>query len=85
MNLSHKNMNFFPGVYREKSRSRNWVRADVNTKDTGLKGGFTIDTATVDLVTDPGKTYDDTVKALDKGLNDAKERENRKSCNRRRI
>ena len=72
MNLSHKNMNFFPGVYREKSRSRNWVRADVNTKDGGLQGGFTVDTATVDLVAHPIDTITNTADALEKGYEDAK-------------
>jgi len=42
------------------------------TVDIGLKGGFTVDSSTVALVTSPVKTIKEMHEALEKGYNDAK-------------
>ena len=58
----------YSGLKRDVSKSQ------YNTKDGGLQGGFTVDTATVNLIAHPENTVSKTVEAIDKGIDDGKAR-----------
>ena len=47
--------------------NRDVTIAQYNTKDGGLQGGFTVDKATIDLITNPDGTVINTAKAVEKG------------------
>ncbi|MGV7928471.1 MAG: hypothetical protein AB2L13_06135 [Spirochaetota bacterium] len=51
--------------------NRDITKAQYGTVDIGLKGGFTVDSSTVALVTSPIKTIAETYAALEKGYEDA--------------
>ena len=51
--------------------NRDVTKAQYGTVDIGLKGGFTVDSSTVALVTSPIKTISETYAALEKGYEDA--------------
>jgi len=55
------NTDEYSGLKRDVSK------AQYNTKDGGLQGGFTLDTATVDLVAHPVDTVVNTAKAVEQG------------------
>ena len=52
--------------------NRDVTKAQYGTVDIGLKGGFTVDSSTVALVTSPIKTITETYAALEKGYEGAK-------------
>ncbi len=52
--------------------NRDVTISQYGTVNIGLKGGFTVDSSTVDFVTDPGKKITDAIDSLEKGYNDAK-------------
>jgi hypothetical protein len=57
--------------------NRDLTVAQYNTKDGGLKGGFTIDDATLEFMTNPEKMVTDTLDSLKQGYYDAKDTTNK--------